>query len=577
MFGSIKKIDNNEITIENLAGKNISNIINYHLVFEDNGRKVVGEVIFFDEAIIKVLLIGEILNNKFVAGVIRKPSGNSSVRIITSDELELILGKGENTKENILLGKSAIYNNFNISVPLDDFFSSHSAIVGNTGSGKSCFVARMLQNLFINNPNKPVNAHIVLFDAYGEYVNTFNNSNTNELKFVNYVTKAQNVNEKMLKFPAYFLDVDDLAILLQVTTGDQIPVLDKTLKLVRIFKSNDPNIKQYKNNIIANCLQDILTSGHSSTQMRDQVIAVLSKYSTDTLNLNSIIHQVGYDRTLMQCLLIDNQGKMSSIFDVVNFLQQFDRVNLEEIEIDNNIVYSLEDIFYALEFALISEGNINSDVAYKQNNILKSRLQSIINSDNSKIFNVDTYISKEDFIHEMFFGVQIANINLSFLDDRFAKVITKLFSKLLFNFTTSISPRGSFSVNIILEEAHRYVQQDTDIDVIGYNIFDRITKEGRKYGTLLTFITQRPSELSETSLSQCANFVVLRIYHPKDLEIIKNISTNVAESTINQIKSLNPGTGMVFGTAFKVPILVSFELPNPMPESTSLEISKIWY
>lgn len=177
----------------------------------------------------------------------------------------------------------------------------------------------------------------------------------------------------------------------------------------------------------------------------------------------------------------------------------------------------------------------------------------------------------------MFNNTQLINIDLSYLDDRFAKIITKLYSKLLFNYTTNLQNRGTFSVNIILEEAHRYVQNDSDIDIIGYNIFDRITKEGRKYGTLLTFITQRPSELSTTALSQCSNFIVFKLFYPRDLEIVRNMSVNVAESTIEQIKSLNPGTAFCFGSGFKMPILINFELPNPMPESTSLKINKIWY
>ena len=384
-------------------------------------------------------------------------------------------------------------------------------------------------------------------------------------------------NGDMLNYPAYFLDVDDLALLLQLKTADQIPILEKTLKLVKIFKSNSEQVKQYKNNIIANTIQDILTSGRTSTQIRDQIVAVLSRYNTETLNLESVIHQVGYDRTLRQCLQIDNQGKMLAIYDVAVFLEQFGRVSLEEVKIDECIPYSLEDIYYALEFALISEGNITSDIAYKQNNILKSRLHAIINSEKNYIFKSNGYISKENYVSDLLRNTQIIDINLSGLDDRFAKVITKLYSRLFFKYTTDGFQKNNLSINIVLEEAHRYVQKDSDIDVLGYNIFDRITKEGRKYGTLLTFITQRPSELSETALSQCANFVVFRIYHPKDLEIIKNMSTNVSNSNLEQIRSLTPGTGLVFGSGFSIPTLVKFNLPNPLPNSTSIEVSKLWY
>ena len=132
-------------------------------------------------------------------------------------------------------------------------------------------------------------------------------------------------------------------------------------------------------------------------------------------------------------------------------------------------------------------------------------------------------------------------------------------------------------IHIILEEAHRYVQNDTDVDVIGYNIFDRITKEGRKYGVILGLITQRPSELSITALSQCSNFVVLRMFYPDDLDIIRSITSNIQENIFEKIKSFLPGNALVFGVSFKMPLLVKLDLPDPMPESTSVNISNTWY
>lgn len=575
MFGKIKRINNNEVTIENTSGKAISSLIGCHVIFLEDSRRIVGEVTYIDEVEAKILLVGEIINNVFNAGIIKKPSGIAPVRVINKDELELIIGKSEIQKENLLLGTSSIYKTFNVSVPLNDIFANHLAIIGNTGSGKSCGVARMLQNLFFI--NKPINSHIVLFDAYGEYVETFKNINNLGLNFASFSGNSKNGKEYQLKFPAWFLDVDDLALLLRVSSPDQLPVLKKSLKLVKIFKSNTPEIKRYKNDIIAKCLMDILTSGRSSSTIRDQVIAVLTHYNTEDLNLDSTIHQPGYDRTFRQCLLIDDSGKMNAIFEVMKFLQQFENIDLESIDIVDAMCYSLEDLYSALEFSLISEGTINNDIIYKEMNILKTRLQSIINSDTKHIFNVDEYIGKEEFVRDMFIKNNLVNIDLSDIDDDFAKVLTKIYSKLLFNYTTSLEKRGSLSFNIILEEAHRYVQNDNDINIIGYNIFDRITKEGRKYGTLLTFITQRPSELSTTSLSQCANFIVFRVFHPADLDIVRTMSTNVSMANIEQIKSLSPGSAFAFGVGFKIPILVNFELPNPIPESTSVNVKNIWF
>lgn len=579
MFGKILSIDGTICKVENLSKITHSELMNTHVVFDEEIRKVVGEIIKINNELIEVLLVGEIKNNIFFPGVVKKPS--KTPRLISVGELSTIIGEQNENNNSIVIGNSPIYKGFNIKLNLNNFFANHSAIIGNTGSGKSCGVTRLLQNLFIESSIKPVNSHFVIFDAYGEYRNAFNNMNEVGLRFKKYTTKIENADEEMIKIPPNYLGVDDLAILLSVSDGEQIPVLEKTLKLVYIFTSKDEKAKEYKNDIIAKCLLDILSSGKSGSQMRDQIIAVLSHYNTENLNLDSIIKQPGYDRTLKQCLLIDEHGKINAILLIMEFLKQFEKISLEEVMVNYDYTYSLNDLYYALEFALISEGILNDAVTYSKNNILKTRLQSIINSDYKNVFEVSNFMDKEEYIKHLFNSqgkkVQLIDINLSHVDDRFAKILTKLVSKLLFSYTTKLKVRGSFPINIILEEAHRYVQNDNDINIIGYNIFDRITKEGRKYGTLLTFITQRPSELSSTSLSQCSNFIVFRIFHPKDFEIVKSISTNVTEEALEKLKTLNSGTSLIFGTGFKLPLLAELKLPSPMPESTSLNISKIWY
>ncbi len=579
MFGKVLKIDENTIIFQNISGQVHSELMGCYIIFDEPQNKIVGEIIRINDADIEILLVGEIRDNRFFPGVEKKPT--IAPRIINRNELELIIGLQSSTKSNILLGNSSIYNGFKISVDINSIFANHFAIIGNSGSGKSSGVTRMLQNLFLKT-DKPINSHFVLFDAYGEYKNAFSFMNDNGLGFKRINTEQDTSESKLLKLPLNFLDVDDLAILLSVTDPDQIPVLEKTLKLNYIFTSKDEKVVEYKNDIIAKCLLDILSSGKTASQMRDQITAVLSRYNTKDINLESIIVWPGYNRPLKQCLIVDDQGKMNAMFLVINFLNEFVKVSMDDIIIDKKEVYTLDDLYYALEFALISEGILNSGLSYDKNNILKARLQSIINGKYKQIFEFGEYITKEDYIRKYFFTnekgkVQLVDLDLSSLDDRFAKVITKLLSKLFFNYTTSLVPRGTYPINIVLEEAHRYVQVDTDIDIIGYNIFDRITKEGRKYGTFLTFITQRPSELSPTALSQCSNFLVFRIFHPKDFDIVKQMSNNVTAETLNTLKSLTTGNALGYGTAFKIPMIIKFELANPMPESSSLKLNEMWY
>ena len=581
MFGRITEIIDNYVYVENSAHELRSNILNIHVIFEETNRKVVGEVLSVNKDIIKIFLIGEIRDNMFYPGIMKKPSFQCIPRIVYKQELELLLGKQDVLdKSYVYLGKSVTYEKFNIKKNLNDFFSSHFAILGNSGSGKSCGVARILQNIFQDNKaGIPKNAHIVLFDVYGEYNDAFKNAN--DIPNLGYKSYNMDENYNTINVPAYFLDIDDLALLLNVRSASQLPILEKTLKLVYIFNSLDNNVQEYKTDIIAESLLDILSSGRNPTQIRDQIIAILTRYNTKDLNLETPIVQPGYTRTLKQCLNIDSSGKMTALDLVINYLQQFEKLDLSNVIISHNIKYGLEDIYYALDFALISEGTLKSEKIYDEYNVLKVRLQQILNSENRRFFDEGKErITKNEFVERLFNAdknYQVINFNLNNVEERFVKILTKIYTRIFFNYVTNLKERASFPIHIILEEAHRYVQNDTDIEVLGYNIFDRIAKEGRKYGLLLGFITQRPSELSTTALSQCSNFISFKIFHPSDINIISNISSNVSEETIEKIKNLLPGTAIVFGTAFKVPLLVKLDLPNPMPKSTSVDIVNKWY
>lgn len=585
MFGKIIKVLDNSVFVQNISNKAETGLIGYHVNFIEGNKNIVGEIINLDEKEIEINLLGEIVGNMFVSGALRKPSTKSSCRIITKNELEYILGKQNfSNKENVYVGESSVYPGFKVTANLNELFGSHFAVLGNSGSGKSCSVSRILQNIFYyNDEGMPVNSHFVIFDVFGEYRSALEGiNNLPNMGFKSYTTEISNIDNNLINIPAYFLGVDDLALLLDVDDPTLLPVLENTLRLTYVLTGKGEGNVVYKNRIIANTLMDILSSGRNSNQVRDQIIATLTKYNTVELNLDTVIHQPGYDRTLRQCLNIDNQGKINAIGLVIDFLETFADFDMNKLDITKNFVYTLDDLAYALDFSLVNEGVLSSNRQFEKLNKLKVRLDSIINSDYKKFFEFTDVISKNEYVEKFFTTergtkAQVVNMNFNYVDDRMVKTLTKIYAKLFFDYVTNLENRASFPIHLILEEAHRYVSSDSDIKVLGYNIFDRITKEGRKYGVILGLITQRPSELSTTSLSQCANFIVLKLYYPDDLNIIKSITSNVSDQTLDKIKSLRPGMALCFGNAFKIPLIVELPLPDPMPKSTSVDISKTWY
>lgn len=585
MLGKIIAIEENIVQIKlNPQLTNIGNITNSFIAFENNENNIIGEAINIKDNILYVNLIGQVKNNVFLTGISKKPSLESSVKIVSKEKVPFLIGM-PTYKENrdLLLGTSPIYDGVQIGVNINDFFSKHFSIIGSTGSGKSCGVARLFQNLFNKKMSVPYKASIFLFDAYGEYHNAFKNINqiNPNINFKAYTTNTKGDSE-IMKIPLWFLGVDDIALLLNAEKANQLTIIEKALKYVSIFGRSEEKVIKYKNDIIARALLDILASGNSPAQIRDQVFSVLSYYNTSELNLETKVEQPGYVRPLKQCFLIDATGKIRDMELITNIINSF---LLEEYTLelpDGSFMYTLKDLKDAFEFALISEGVLKSQKIYDDLNILKVRLHTLLNSDNHIYFDYPEYITKEKYIRNLMTApngrkAQIINFNINYIDDRLAKTITKIYSKLLFDYAKNMEQKASFPFHIVLEEAHRYVQNDNDIYLLGYNIFDRITKEGRKYGVLLGLITQRPSELSETAISQCSNFLIFKVQHPKDVGYIKEMVPNITEEEIKKIKMLPPGMCMAFGSAFKLPVLVKFEMPNPAPNSASCDITKSWF
>jgi len=161
MFGRILDIHDYTVILENGLKRVDTSIIGVHIVFEKQ-YKVVAEIVSMTYDRIVCNLVGEFINNRFVSGVVHKPNSDASIRIVNRDEVIYLLGNQEiDSADSLYIGKSTIYEGFNVSARLNDLFSNHFAILGNTGSGKSCSVSRFFQNLFYRRRFVPNNSRFV--------------------------------------------------------------------------------------------------------------------------------------------------------------------------------------------------------------------------------------------------------------------------------------------------------------------------------------------------------------------------------------------------------------------------------
>ena len=580
ILGNIIYINDNVAHIEIPKGTPVGeNLMNMHIIFEDDKKKILGEVEDISKELIKVRLLGEIVNNKFIGGVIRKPTLSATIRIITKEEFGLITG--ESNSESFNLGVSPLYDDYPINVNINDLFSNHMAIFGNTGSGKSCGVARILQNVFENKNVIPYKSNFLIFDAYGEYHNAFKEINkiNNNFNFKFYSTNKDKT-ENLLQIPTWLLNIDDFALLLGAETHSQLPIIERMLKLVRIFASTDDVSINYKNHLIASAIMTILYTNQTAASKRDDIFSIFNTCTTPQFNLEAPVQGIGYVRKFRECFLIDSTGQFSESILLTQYVSGFINPDLDKYETNEDLYFTLEDVEKALNFTLISEGLLRNEKAYNEAITLKVRLHSLVISENAKFFNYPKYIKLENYIAGLVTKdtkkAQIINFNLEDIDDSIAKVITKIYARLLFDFTKRLVNRATIPFHIFLEESHRYVQNDNDKFLLGYNIFERVAKEGRKYGLVLNLISQRPVEISETVISQCSNFFIFKMTHPRDIEYIKKMLPNISGEIIEKQKSLQPGTCVAFGKAFKIPMIIKMPMPNPEPYSGNSDIVKNW-
>ena len=580
MLGKILTINKNSaiVSINKANGAQITDLINLHVVFEDQNKKILGEIDSIEQDTIKITFLGELTANDFIGGLIKKPSLDANIRIINPEELKILTGV-EN--RSIRLGVSPLYNDFPLNVSIDELFSNHTAIFGNTGSGKTYGICRIIQNIFPKGQIIPYKANLFIFDSYGEYINAFSRlQENNPFYSFKVITTNMKKDYEKLNIPVCLLDLEDVLNLLEATNFSQIAMVDTALTYVKMFARNDKEALDFKNHILAKAITSIMYTNQTSSKIRDQIFEILSETNTAELSLETEVPGIGFTRQFRNCFDIDSEGRFAERKIISDYIKSFIDEDRKWNYDSTGVSYSLHDLEVALNFTLYSERYLLNEAMYDSAMSLKVKLHDLATRGNSSFFTNEGYITIDEYIKRIQINgnkkSQIVNFNLEDVDDRFARSIVKIFGRMFMKYTKGLKDRATFPIHMILEEAHRYVLEGDDKKLFGYNIFERIAKEGRKYGLLLDLITQRPTDLNENVISQCANFLIFKINHPADLEYIAKSVPNMSEDVVEKQKTLQSGTCVAFGRIFKIPMIVKMEKADPPPTSANCEIYNNW-
>jgi hypothetical protein len=448
------------------------------------------------------------------------------------------------------LGQLSMNKAISLKINGNRFFSKHIAIVGSTGSGKSCTVARVLQDVVgisenkNSNKEKQNNAHVVIFDVHDEYTAAF-------------------TLDKNESFTLNRLDIDLMRLPYWLMNSEELESM--------FIESNEAN------------------SHNQISQFKQAVILNKEKH-------NPKVTEVTYDMPIY-----------FSIKEVYNYIENLNREIIGRLAgedrpklADNTLVGDRKDFYFDKVQAFVTpstaadkkatngpfNGEFNRFASRLEAKLSDRRLRFLLNA--KKTDGIPHGTDDFESLLKQFLGyldkANVTIVDLSGVPFEVLSITVSLVSRLIFDFSFHYSKLrhglGKFNdvpIMIVCEEAHNYVPRH---DNVAYRAsrksLERIAKEGRKYGLSLMVVSQRPSEVSETIFAQCSNFLALRLTNDADQNYVRRLFPDNSNAITEILPNLAPGECVVVGDAVLLPAVIKMPIPNPEPHSQSVNVHSEW-
>ena len=520
-----------------------------------------------------------------------------------------------NVPHTIEIGTSAVFKGYPVKSRLDELFGGHVAVLGNTGSGKSCTVASIFQSAFMKPEDfAALGSAFVIFDVNGEYRRALDNvpgwirscylkATEPNMPIPDVSQERQGAEIKdRFKLPHWFMSVDEWALLLRASEKSQIPALRTALGLTTLFQETpaqvanqggdtDESLKIIRNHVLAKIILSILHSDASTPSKADRILALLNTFSTNEISKNTVSQGLYNDFGQFKD---EKNSNTSNNYENLLILLEGHVKDEPVLPSYGNMPFSFDRLQAALDLALFyEEANGNKQIREYCSQLV-TRLKSVIDNPDYEFLRADVdalqdHDREPTHYVDRLLGIAIQNerykkerqiciIDLNDASDEIVELASAVVARLIFDRMRRADPRNAMPVHLILEEAHRYISEKPSRFAIDAGItFQRIAKEGRKYGAFLIVASQRPSELSKTVLSQCNNFIIHRIQNPDDLSQIRQMTPFISETVLKRLPSLPKQHALIFGNSVNIPTTFRVRDASPTPYSNDTQIRDIWY
>lgn len=526
--------------------------------------------------IISISILGGMKQEKFIHGLTDLPLIGNFVYILEEQIIAKIFSFNS-PKQTVRLGKIIGHDDYPFEIGVQDIVCSHVGIFGNTGSGKSNTLAKLYREIIDKYSSSSAfkkNSKFIVIDFNGEYDNVFPNTDRYILstRYNSSFDYSLNAGE-LHHYPVSINDMlnsDFWAIILEATDKTQKPFIKRSLKRYR-------QIQERKEEF-------------SIEKLCELIIKTQAKYPELKYTMGDVFGAFGLRESFEELdAHFFYNGQSKNLYKVNG---QYISYNISATDIQNELfseatldaekVYSLSP-FELFEFAI----KYNYWLEISRSYITKEHIAPLVArandrcEDMQKIFIVMSEAEyKNALIHQSNIEViSLLNVNLAM-----KKIVPMIICKIKYaEKKESKSKALDSTLHFIIDEAHNILsdmstRESEEWKDYRLESFEEIIKEGRKFGVFLTIASQRPSDISDTIISQLHNYFIHRLVNEEDLRKIYRTVAFADKASNDMIPILPAGGCLVSGLSTNFPVLVQIDiLPSVnRPKSENVDINKAW-
>ena len=543
---------------------------------------------------------------KFKRGLESFPSVGDIVILPTDEQLRFIVESGDNRR--VYIGNSPLVGNAKVMIDPDRLFGRHLAVLGNTGSGKSCSVAGLIRwstesaREKLADGKETVNSRFIVLDPNGEYGKAFaDKSNANI-----YTVNVEGGAKKQLEVPLWFWNTDEWCGFTKASPKTHRTTIVHALKSVRSGKLFESQTKERElANYIRVIIQALLLEvkegnpfvkkpayGFHHTLMKwSNEFTIEEEFSEDlkeainTLNKKITVFRNGRSGNGF----IDytySRGEIKELLELLNHV--FSKAGGREDEFlptdeDSPIPFTGENFVRSIEAnaEILKTTDYIVPLMPRIKALLTDvRVKKVIDNETLRLIEwLNSYIGANN-------NESLTIIDLSLLPSDVTSIITAVIARMIFETQQRYLKQNKqcLPTVLVMEEAHYFVKRyNDDAENIGptiqcCKIFEKIAREGRKFGLGLILSSQRPSELSPTVLSQCNSFLLHRITNDRDQELIHRLLPDNMRGILREMPSLPSQYAVLLGWASELPVMVKMRTlrEEQRPQSNDPDYWDVW-